>query len=153
MVARRRWRALLVALAVPLAGPALASDYYPAFLVLRYFADDSKAARVRLEEDYRAYYRTRGREAASFRILDEAGRVIGRGSWMAFAAEDEAARFIADDPYARAQLYREVSVERADIYLLDEWFSIAPGWRDQEALREAHGRYDDQLEARPVPPR
>ncbi|MFT7289230.1 MAG: hypothetical protein ACI87W_003359 [Halieaceae bacterium] len=150
-----KFRALSVFLAAVLLLPAsvMASEYYPAFLVLRYFVDGSEQERERLKGDFREYYLSHGREAASFQILNEHGQSIGRGSWMAFESQETAQEFIENDPYQQAKLYRDVSVDEANIYFLDQWFSIAPSWQHDAALEKAHDRYDDLISSKPVTPR
>lgn len=150
---KRPINCVLLAVLLCLPGVTPASEYYPAFLVLRYFVEDSEAARERLEPAQRNYYLEQGREAASFRILDDQGQAVGRGSWMAFDSEDAARSFLLNDPYSRAGLYRETSVDKADIYLLDKWFSIAPTWRSGDRLQPVYDRYDDEVSSEPVPER
>jgi uncharacterized protein YciI len=143
----------VLALLLCLSAATPASEYYPAVLVLRYFVEGSEAAREDLAPAQRDYYLERGREAASFRILDDQGKVAGRGSWMAFASEDAARSFLSNDPYSRAGLYRETSVDKADIYLLDKWFAIAPADRSGDRLQAVYDRYDDEVSSAPVPER
>lgn len=146
-----RMASAFLTMALLLPATAMASEYYPAFLVLRYFVHGSEQHRERLKDAHQKYYLSHGREGASFRILDDQGQRIGRGSWMAFKSKEDAREFIENDPYQRANLYRETSVDKANIYFLDEWFSVAPSWRNDAKLEGAHDRYDSEISPELVP--
>lgn len=127
------------------AGQAWADEFYQTQLILRYFADGSANERARLRDAHRDYVAKNGREMASFRLLDEDATVIGEGAWVAFESAAQADAFLDGDPYQQAGLYREVSIDKADLYMLDKWFSIAPAWRSGPSLERAHEQYDEQV--------
>lgn len=126
-------------------GPAQADEFFRTHLVLRYFADGSSAERSRLRDAHRDHLAKSGREMASFRLLDEEGNVIGEGAWVAYESAAQARAFLDGDPYQAAGLYREVTMDKADLYLLDKWFSIVPEWRKGRALEQAHEEYTTEV--------
>ena len=136
---------LLCALLLAPIWPAAADEFYATHLVLRYFAENSAAERARLRDEHHDYLARNGREMASFRLLDEKANVVGEGGWAAFESEAEAWSFVDGDPYQQAGLYRDVSIRKTDLYMLDKWFAIAPAWREGPALDRAHQEYDDKV--------
>ena len=130
-----------------------ADEYYPAFLIIRYFADGSAAERNSAAAAHRSHLAAKGRIVASFRVLDGDGRQIGIGSWSAFDSEADARSFVEQDPYQQAGLYKEVSIARTNMYLLDKWFSIVPEWRQNSALQTSHREYARLIKKKAVAPR
>ncbi len=126
-------------------GPALADEFYSTHLILRYFADDSAAERARLRDAHHAYLAGNGREMATFRLLDGDANVIGEGAWVAYESEAQAREFVEGDPYQQAGLYRDVSIGKTDLYMLDKWFAISPQWREGPALDRAHQDYQEKV--------
>ena len=139
-------KALLCALLIAPVAPAAADEFYDTHLVLRYFAENSAAERARLRDEHHDYLAQNGREMATFRLLDDQANVVGEGGWVAFESEAEAQAFVAGDPYQQAGLYRDVSIRKTDLYMLDKWFAIAPAWREGPELERAHPAYGEQVQ-------
>jgi uncharacterized protein YciI len=125
---------------------ATADEFYATHLVLRFFAEDSAAQRASLRDAHHDYLAGNGREMATFRLLDDNAKLVGEGGWVAFESEAEARAFVDGDPYQQAGLYRDVSIRKTDLYMLDKWFSITPAWREGPALEQAHQAYDEKVQ-------
>lgn len=120
-------------------------EYFRTYLVQRLYVEGSEAVRESLRDAHREYTLKNGRDVSSFRILDEDANVVGVGAWMAFESREALQAFLDADPYQQGGVFGDVNIGEAHLYILDEWFSIVPAWRDETALRDAHGRYDEQV--------
>ena len=147
--------ACLIALLWMVTMPAVcgADEYYPAFLIIRYFADESVAERNSAAAAHHAHLAAEGRIMASFRVLDDDGNPIGIGSWSAFDSEGDARAFVERDPYYQAGLYKDVSIVRTNLYLLDKWFAIVPEWRNNAGLEASHRDYERLIKKKTRAPR
>ncbi|MCC5867553.1 MAG: hypothetical protein JJU27_03490 [Gammaproteobacteria bacterium] len=135
---------LLVSLLMPVEVKA-GDEYFRTYLVQRLYVEGSEAVRETLRNAHREHTLQNGRDVSTFRILDEDANVVGVGAWMAFESRESLQAFLDGDPYQKAGVFGDVSIGEAHLYILDEWFSIAPAWRDETVLRGAHGHYDEQV--------
>jgi uncharacterized protein YciI len=76
-----------------------------------------------------------GRNVVSGSIKDADGRTTMSIAIGDYRSWDEVARFVYEDPYTRAGMFRTITIERVDLYKLDGSHERAPAWFYDEMKR------------------
>ncbi len=111
------------------------------YLVKRVYADAETVERIRAEHDpaHNEHLKAYGRTIMSAALVSEDGRAGGI-SISNYADWDGISRYVYDDPFTRAGMFREIIIERVDVYKLDGSFERAPSWFYDEMKRRQAAR-------------
>jgi uncharacterized protein YciI len=79
-----------------------------------------------------------GRNPISASVKNSDGQSVRSIAYGDYGSWDEVVRFVFDDPYTDAGMFRAISIERVDLYKLDGRYERAPAWfYDQMKQRQA----------------
>lgn len=109
------------------------------YLVKRIYADAETVERIRADYDpaHNEHLKAYGRTIMSAALVSDDNRAGGI-SISDYAAWDDISRYVYEDPFTRAGMFSEITIERVDVYKLDGSFERAPSWfYDEMKSRQA----------------
>ena len=115
------------------------------FMVRRMYIDDAVKFQ-QLWDQHLAAHRDFAKDDNQNIVLtvlkDRDGRPIGRCGISLFETWDEVNRYVYDDPFTKAEMFKSIEIHQVDMYLLDGTFDRAPAWfeptfRELQAQRRA----------------
>lgn len=90
---------------------------------------------ARLQDDHFQHLFDHGRNVVSGSVKDDAGNTVMSIAVGDYRSWDDVTRFVYDDPYTRAGMFRNITIERVDLYKLDGSHERAPAWFYDEMKR------------------
>jgi uncharacterized protein YciI len=76
-----------------------------------------------------------GRNPISASVKNQDGDSISSIAYGDYDTWDDVVRFVYDDPYTKAGMFRAITIERVDLYKLDGRYQRAPAWFYDEMKR------------------
>jgi uncharacterized protein YciI len=90
---------------------------------------------ARLQDDHFQHLSDHGRNVVSGSVKDDEGKTVMSIAVGDYRSWDDVVRFVYDDPYTRAGMFRNITIERVDLYKLDGSHERAPAWFYDEMKR------------------
>jgi uncharacterized protein YciI len=109
----------------------------PMYLIRKGYVDRNTVDAIieSLQDQHYDHLLSLGRNVVSGSIKDANGRTIMSVAIGDYRSWDEVARFVYEDPYTRAGMFRSITIERVDLYKLDGSYERAPDWFYSEMKR------------------
>lgn len=106
------------------------------YLVRRVYADAETVAQIRAEHDpaHNEHLTAYGRTIMSAALASDDQRAGGI-SISDYSEWDDISRYVYEDPFTRAGMFKEITIEKVDVYKLDGSYERAPAWFYDEMKR------------------
>ncbi len=99
------------------------------FLVQRTFVENSQnLVTEALDQAHKDHVAEHSNSVVSFRRLTREGDTPGVASIKAYKSWEEVERYVYDDPFTKAGMFAEISIDQIDMYVLNAMYARAPEW-------------------------
>lgn len=107
------------------------------YLIRKGYAEQGAVDAIiaRLQDAHYEHLFNHGRNVVSGSAKDADGKTITSIAVGDYRSWDDVVRFVYEDPYTRAGMFRTISIERVDLYKLDGSHERAPAWFYDEMKR------------------
>lgn len=99
------------------------------FVVTRYHVENVRDLLTdELNRGHEDHIEKYSKSVTSANILDEDGKTIGVTSIKGFSSREEVEFYVYEDPFTKANFYKEIEILAIDLYVLNAEYACVPDW-------------------------